>query len=183
MKQIIFCWCCFTFSTYILKMIKKGYVQTSFLLFCWDLFVSCSNILKAYNNCNMLNYPDYPDRLFINMDSKQLLELTPFHRITVAIMIVLQYALFFISQALLVHYFALPIPFVSFPSIATTTSTETHYLWNTFLHLLFWAQHILMATLMYKKAWFSRWKYFALYDRYVYNIISGIILILIVAHM
>lgn len=131
----------------------------------------------------MLNYPDYPDRLFINMDSKQLLELTPFHRITVTIMIVLQYALFFISQALLVHYFALPIPFVSFPSIATTTSTETHYLWNTFLHLLFWAQHILMATLMYKKAWFSRWKYFALYDRYVYNIISGIILILIVANM
>lgn len=33
-----------------------------------------------------------------------------------------------------------------------------------------------MATLKYKVACVSRWKYFALYDRYMYNIMSGLCL-------
>ena len=47
----------------------------------------------------------------------------------------------------------------------------------------FWAQHIIMATLKYKVNWVSKWNYFALYDRYIYNVTSGMILILIIANM
>ena len=35
----------------------------------------------------------------------------------------------------------------------------------------------------YKVNWVSRWKYFALYDRYIYNVTSGLVLILIIANM
>ena len=41
---------------------------------------------------------------------------------------------------------------------------------------MFWIQHIIMATLKYKIAWFRNWYYFPLYDRYIYNIASGLCL-------
>jgi hypothetical protein len=41
---------------------------------------------------------------------------------------------------------------------------------------LFWLQHILMATLKYKISIFKRIKYFVLYERYIFNISSGLTL-------
>lgn len=40
-----------------------------------------------------------------------------------------------------------------------------------------------MATLKYKKFWYSKTKYFALYDRYLYNLSSGLVLWFIFAHL
>ena len=41
---------------------------------------------------------------------------------------------------------------------------------------MFWVQHILMASIKYKLTWFSLTKKFVIYDRYVFNVISGLTL-------
>ena len=84
--------------------------------------------------------------------------LTKFHRTTVMILIVLQYLLFGYTLLMIINYHAFPIPFFNYKSMVTSTSNETHYIWNISLYLLFWAQHIIMATLKYKLAWLSQWK-------------------------
>ena len=84
-------------------------------------------------------------------------------------------------MVLLFNYFAVAIPFLPYPSMISTRNTQTHYLPNILLYLLFWAQHIIMATLKYKLAWMKCSKYFSLYDRYIYNIASAVCLWLICA--
>ena len=111
------------------------------------------------------------------------IELTPPHRVAAVTLIVAQYVLFFIGNGLFYHYAATPIPGVALPSMVTSTSLETHYVHNICLYLLFWAQHIFMATLKFKLAMFAKSPYFLLYDRYIYNILSGITLFFVVANL
>jgi protein-S-isoprenylcysteine O-methyltransferase Ste14 len=82
-----------------------------------------------------------------------------------------------------VHYHSFVLPFIPYPSLLAASHTEPHYLHNALFYLLFWAQHILMATLRYKVAWVSQWKYFPLYDRYIYNIMSGLALWVMFANL
>lgn len=91
-------------------------------------------------------------------------------------MIIAQYVLFGWVHILLINYHAFSIPFINYPSLLNVNSTETHYGKNMLLYTLFWVQHILMATLQYKNSWFIRYKYFALYDRYIYNICASLVL-------
>ena len=49
--------------------------------------------------------------------------------------------------------------------------------------IAFWFQHIVMATIKYKVSWVKHWKYFALYDRYIYNTMSGMVLIVVLCCM
>jgi protein-S-isoprenylcysteine O-methyltransferase Ste14 len=111
------------------------------------------------------------------------LKLTPFHRVCSVALVIAQYLLFFGSNAMLVHYHAFPIPGLSLPSMVLDNSEETHYVHNTCLLLLFWGQHILMATLTFKLKCLRQYPYFALYDRYLYNVVSGITLAGIIVHL
>ena len=112
------------------------------------------------------------------------LELTTAHRVAAITMMVAQFIFFLASIAMLVNYHAVDLPFIPYPSMTThTATTNSHYICNTLLYLLFWAQHILMATLTYKVTWFTKWRYFALYDRYLYNISSGLILFLMLHNL
>lgn len=128
------------------------------------------------------------------MTVKGTVEMTPPHRVAVLVLIVLQYALFAWSLLLMVNYHAIRLPFLGYPSMVAAEPAdgrpggdavpgETHYGRNVLLYMLFWVQHILMATLKYKMAWFSRWRYFAVYDRYAYNISSGLALWFIFANL
>jgi hypothetical protein len=110
-------------------------------------------------------------------------ELTPLHRVAAVALIVAQYVLFFIGLGLFYHYAVIPIPGVDYPSMINSTSSETHYTHNLCLYLLFWAQHILMATLKFKVSLYGISPYFSLYERYIYNILSGIGLWYIVAKL
>ena len=94
----------------------------------------------------------------------------------VIILIIVQYALFLISMVFLANYFIYPIPFVPYPSMLTVTNIRPDYIRNVLLYMVFWAQHIIMATLKYKISWLKSCKYFPLYDRYIYNIASGLCL-------
>ena len=111
------------------------------------------------------------------------LKLTAFHRILVIFLIFAQYILAFLSIVLFYNYFGFPIPFIPYPSMADARTTHTHYFANIMLYLLFWAQHIIMATLKYKLTWVTSCQYFALYDRYLYNIMSGICLWIMCAYL
>lgn len=91
-------------------------------------------------------------------------------------LIIIQYIVSVFGLALLVNYHSVAIPFLHYPSMLTSSSTETHYLKNGALYLLFWLQHVAMATLKYKINWQSQFKHFVLYDRYIYNIASGLTL-------
>ena len=97
--------------------------------------------------------------------------------------VIIQYLLFFTSIFLLTNYLTLGLSFLPYPSMVTVTSTDTHYVWNASLILAFWGQHILMATLKYKVNWVNKWNYFALYDRYMYNVLSGIFLLITIGNM
>jgi hypothetical protein len=94
----------------------------------------------------------------------------------VIFLIITQYILFVISMLLLVNYFAVHLPFVEYPSLTDTAYRTPHYLRNILLYLLFWVQHIVMATLKYKIVWATCCSYFLLYDRYIYNITSAVCL-------
>ena len=111
------------------------------------------------------------------------LEITTVHKLFFLALAGLQYLLFLTSVFLLGNYLAFGFSFLPYPSLVTATSTESHYLWNTFMTMTFCIQHIVMATLKYKVNWIKKWKYFALYDRYIFNVVSGIVLILIVINM
>lgn len=111
------------------------------------------------------------DKPFLNT-----LQLTQFHRVTAVVMIIIQYTLFAWIHILLINYHAFTIPFINYPSLLDDNKSETHYGKNMLLYILFWIQHISMATLRYKIAWFRRVKYFALYDRYIYNISASLTL-------
>ena len=104
------------------------------------------------------------------------IEMTWWRRVVVIVLIIVQSVVSFWGILLLFSYFAVRIPFLPYPSMVSTRSTNTHYFTNILLYLLFWAQHIFMATLKYKLLWVSCWKNFALYERYIYNIMSGICL-------
>jgi len=111
------------------------------------------------------------------------IRLTPFHRIMVITLIFTQYILALFSFVLFYNYFGFPIPFIPYPSLANARTTHTHYIRNILLYLFFWAQHIIMATLKYKLAWVTSCTYFALYDRYIYNIMSGACLWIMCAYL
>lgn len=117
-------------------------------------------------------------------------------------LIVLQIVLFVVALSVLNHYYTLPMPGMEvFPTMAVPSSDppvdiealstppvdiktpETHYIWNVSLYFVFWAQHILMATLKYKLKWLSSSKYFPLYDRYIYNVASGITILAMVYNL
>lgn len=104
------------------------------------------------------------------------LPLTPIHRITMIAMIMVQYVLFVWSNILIVNYHSFKIPFLHYPSMTDASTTETHYTSNLCLYLFFWLQHIAMATLKYKISWYNHFKYFVLYDRYLFNIASALAL-------
>ena len=91
-------------------------------------------------------------------------------------MIIAQYVLFAWVHVLLINYHAFPIPFINYPSLLNEGISETHYAKNILLYILFWIQHIIMATITFKITWFIRYKYFALYDRYIYNISASLAL-------
>ena len=95
------------------------------------------------------------------------------------VLTIVELLLFILALLLLTNYYAIPLSFLPFESMMTTKNTKPHYLRNSLLYLSFWVQHILMATLFYKNAWFKRFKYFALYDRYLYNVVSGLTILLI----
>lgn len=42
---------------------------------------------------------------------------------------------------------------------------------------MFWVQHVVMASIIFKNALFKKIKYFVLYERYIYNITSVLALI------
>lgn len=107
---------------------------------------------------------------------ENVLELTPFHRVAAVIMIIVQYVLFAWAQILLVNYHSFRIPLINYPSLLNDKISETHYAKNILLYIVFWIQHIIMATITYKITWFRRYKYFALYDRYIYNISASLTL-------
>lgn len=118
------------------------------------------------------------------MHNPTKLKLTPLHRVSLLVLLITQYLLFFASNLMLGHYHAFPIPGLPLPSMANPNNPpETHYLHNLCLVLVFWAQHILMATLTYKLAWLRRNPYFSLYDRYVYNVASGVTLGGVIMHL
>lgn len=77
-------------------------------------------------------------------------------------LVILQFIMYLFGLSLFNNYID-PVPFLSYPSLTTATSTETHYLKNTALYVLFWVQHVVMATLKYKVSWQQRWKFFVLY--------------------
>ena len=111
------------------------------------------------------------------------LEITPLHKLVFLTLAATQYLLFLTSVFLLGNYLAFGFSFIPYPSLATATSTESYYLWNALMAVTFCLQHIVMATLKYKVNWVRKWKYFALYDRYIFNVVSGIVLILVVINM
>ena len=102
--------------------------------------------------------------------------MTCWRRVLVIVLIVFQSVFSIWGILLLFNYFVLNIPFLPSPSMVSTKNIHTHYLTNILLYLLFWSQHIIMATLKYKLLWASCWNNFALYDRYIYNMMSGICL-------
>ena len=50
-------------------------------------------------------------------------------------------------------------------------------------YCLFWVQHIVMASLLFKKTMLAFSESYILYDRYIYNISSGVTLWLIVSNL
>lgn len=113
---------------------------------------------------------------------KQTIALNPFHRIIILVLIIIQFILFLFGFYLFINYTD-PLPFVTYPSMTTATSTETHYLKNGALYLLFWIQHAGMASLLFKMDWEKKWKHFVLYERYIFNITSGLTLWFIFANL
>lgn len=111
------------------------------------------------------------------------LKLTLVHRVSVLLLMIAQTLVFVIGEGLFFHYLGFPVPGVSYPTLFTAGESETHYIYNVCLYLLFLVQHILMATLKYKTYWYSKSEYFALYDRYLYNLLSGLILWFIFANV
>lgn len=104
------------------------------------------------------------------------LQIRRFDRVALLSLSIIQYLIFAWSQILLVNYHSFRIPFLDYDSLTTVKSIEPRYLKNICLYSLFWVQHIGMATVEYKLACYKRYSYFVLYDRYLYNISSGLIL-------
>lgn len=117
------------------------------------------------------------------MQIQNSITLTPTHRLIVIVLIVLQYLLFLFSQILMTHFNTIAFPFIPYDSLTLKNKHNSHYLWNFSLYFLFWAQHIVMATLKYKNAWLKKWDYFPLYQRYIYNVLSGLCLWFIFANV
>lgn len=108
--------------------------------------------------------------------------LTLFHRFSMLFLIIAEFALFIFSLLLYSNYID-QLSFMPYPSLSTATSTDSHYVKNVSLYLLFWVQHIGMATLLFKKSWFKRWNNFVLYERYIYNIASAFTIWLIFTYL
>lgn len=83
-------------------------------------------------------------------NTPKILQLTPTHRIAMLTLIILQFTLFLWAVVLLLNYCMLKMPFIEFESLTNSTSNEQHYIRNSCLYILFWVQHILMATHKYK---------------------------------
>ena len=80
----------------------------------------------------------------------------------------------------MIHYTTIPLTnmFIS-PSLLSSFNYQPAYLYNFILYLSFFAQHVIMAMILFKT---SIWKFipkYPLYERYIYNISSSWFYILI----
>ena len=107
------------------------------------------------------------------------IELTGRDRVVILILFPLQVFLFLFSFAFLFNYFAyIPLPhFISGPTLLVSPFTKPSYLYNGLMYTLFFVQHILMALVIFKIKGQRIWNKFPLYERYIYNIVSGLVLI------
>ena len=98
------------------------------------------------------------------------------------ILLIVSFVLFLVDFAILfTNFYSMPLSFVPYPSMVDSQSTETHYIWNMSLYTMFAVQHIVMATINYKLSLTKIWKHYALYERYIFNIASGVALWIIFA--
>lgn len=107
------------------------------------------------------------------------IELTGRDRVVILILFPIQVFLFLFSFAFLFNYFSyIPLPhLISGPTLLVSPFTKPSYLYNGLMYTLFFVQHILMALVIFKIKGQMIWKKFPLYERYIYNIVSGLVLI------
>lgn len=116
-------------------------------------------------------------------DSEKKIPLNRIHRV---LMLLLHYCsnfLFFLSMIIFTHFLSIPLPVpFAVPSMASISKTsKSNHLLNLSLYLLFWLQHMGMSTLKYKKTLVKTFgPSAALYERYIYNTLSSITLIVVI---
>ena len=106
--------------------------------------------------------------------------MTAFVRLFMLTALTLQFLLFFIFNLKVIHYVAYPMPKIfSSPSLLFSLNFVPHYLLNAILYSMFFVQHIVMALIGFKTLITRFYSRFPLYQRYIYNIFSCWIFLLL----
>ena len=116
----------------------------------------------------------------IREKGKTTFKLSLFDRLIMIPANILGVLLFLLFGLKLVHYNAIPLPQVfSSPSLMQSMHLTPSYTYNFILYLSFYFQHMIMATIIFK---ISLWRFipnYPLYERYIYNILSSWLYLLI----
>lgn len=108
---------------------------------------------------------------------------TPLEKIIMLLLLFIGAILFLFFMLKIVHYTFIPLhQLFSSPTLDQSLETQPHYLYNAFLYSLFFIQHVVMALTIFKKAIISFVPRYFLYERYIYNIFSSWIYLLILEH-
>ena len=85
-------------------------------------------------------------------DPPMVIKITPFKRVMLVTLGTLEHLLYFVFAAQVVHCFAYPLPSLfSAPTLLTKETENPSYIWNAVLFSLFFVQHMIMATIGFKK--------------------------------